>query len=131
MKFKTLTALAVGLLLVILGRGQLLSLTEVKAVQAQPGEVSKPKPKITFAGGPGDTPQTAVIIKGAPNSQLGIAAEYYYLEKKFGRRNVDWKLLQQQLRHQDGKHFDVMQIQLKDGAKNHIYFDITEFFGKL
>ncbi len=52
---------------------------------------------ISYAGGPGDAMETAVIIKGAPNSDAGVKAEYYYLEMKFGRQNSDWKLERQRL----------------------------------
>ncbi|MBI4643007.1 MAG: hypothetical protein HY790_01085 [Deltaproteobacteria bacterium] len=89
------------------------------------------KPKIVFKGGPGDTPETAVVISGAPNSRVGINAEYYYLMKKFGQPNADWKLKRQSVLHVKGKDYDRMEIELKDGSKKDVFFDITEFFGKL
>jgi hypothetical protein len=105
-----------------------------KPVYAQataPAPDKPAKPKITFKGGPGDTPETAVVISGAPNSRVGIDAEYYYLMKKFGQPNVDWKLKRQSVLHKNGRHYDRMEIELKDGSKKTIFFDITEFFGKL
>ncbi|MDP3182922.1 MAG: hypothetical protein Q8M54_08925 [Desulfobaccales bacterium] len=131
MNLKNLMILVAALLLWTLGNAPLTSIPAGGEAMAQPSGASTPKPKIIFSGGPGDSFETAVIIKGAPNSQVGIAAEYYYLEKKFGQPKADWKLLRQKLLHKDGKHYDLMQIQLKDGAKKDIYFDITEFFGKL
>jgi len=98
---------------------------------AQPAPEQPAKPKITFSGGPGDTPETAVVISGAPNSMAGISAEYYYLEKKFGQRNVDWKLKRQSMRQIKGKIYDRMEIELKDGSRKDVFFDISEFFGKL
>ena len=89
------------------------------------------KPQITFKGGPGDTPETAVVILGAPNSMAGIAAEYSYLKKKFGRENVDWNLVRQSVLQQQGKVYDRMDLDLKDGSKKTVFFDIGEFFGKL
>ena len=97
----------------------------------QPAPEKPTKPKISFKGGPGDTPETAVVISGAPNSQVGIDAEYYYLMKKFGRPNVDWKLKRQSVLHVKGRDYDRMEIELKDGSKKDVFFDITEFFGKL
>ena len=91
----------------------------------------RPNPKITFKGGPGDTPETAVVILGAPNSMAGIAAEYSYLKKKFGRENVDWMLTRQSVLQQKGKVYDRMDLDLKDGSKKTVFFDISEFFGKL
>ena len=89
------------------------------------------KIKITFTGGPGGTPATAVVISGAPNSRIGIDAEYYFLRKKFGKPKVDWNLKHQKVLQEKGKVYDRMEIELKDGSKKTIFFDITEFFGKL
>jgi hypothetical protein len=98
---------------------------------AQSSPEPSAKPKITFKGGPGDTPETAVVIVGATNSMTGISAEYYYLEKQFGRRNVDWNLRRQSVLNQKGKVYDRMDLDLKDGSKRTVFFDISEFFGKL
>ncbi len=111
-----------------------LSSSETKQAYAQataPAPEKPAKPKIIFKGGPGDTPETAVVISGAPNSQVGIDAEYYYLMKKFGQPNADWKLKRQSVLHKNGKVYDRMEIELKDGSKKTIFFEITEFFGKL
>jgi hypothetical protein len=101
------------------------------AQAVQPAPEKPAKIKITFKGGPGDTPATAVVITGAPNSRVGIDAEYYYLGKKFGQRNVDWKLKRQSVIHEKGKVYDRMDLELKDGSKKTVFFDISEFFGKL
>ena len=88
------------------------------------------KPKISIKGGPGDTPETAFVILGAPNSRVGISAEYYALEKKFGRQNAEWKLKRQSVLNEKGKVYDRMEIELKDGSRKTLFFDISEFFGK-
>ena len=103
--------------------------TYAQAVQPAPEKPAKIK--ITFKGGPGDTTATAVVITGAPNTRVGIDAEYYFLQKKFGQRNVDWKLKRQSVLHDQGKVFDRMDLELKDGSKKAVFFDISEFFGKL
>jgi len=100
------------------------------AQEAKPAPEPPPKPKITFKGGPGDTLKTAVVILGAPNSRVGISAEYYFLEKVFGPQNVDWKLDRQSVLRDQGKVYDRMEIELKSGGKKTIFFDITDFFGK-
>ena len=98
----------------------------------QPPACAQPdKPKISFKGGPGDTPETAVVISGAPNSMVGIEAEYYFLGKQFGRRNVEWKLKRQSVLNIKGKVYDRMEVELKNGSKKTVFFDISEFFGKL
>jgi hypothetical protein len=100
-----------------------------QTTRAAPGNPAKTK--ISFKGGPGDTPATAVVISGASDSLAGIAAEYSYLARKFGRQNVDWTLQRQSVLQQEDKVFDQMEIELKDTRKKTIFFDITEFFGKL
>lgn len=79
----------------------------------------------------GDTPEDPVKITGATDSSVGISAEYNYLNWMFGERNVDWKLNRQYLLNEKGKVFDKMDIELADGTTLNIYFDISEFFGKL
>ena len=98
---------------------------------AQPAPVQPAKPKITFQGGPGDSPETAVVISGAPNSRVGIETEYHFLEKKFGQQNVAWKLKRQSVLNQKGKVYDRMDLEMQDGSAKTVFFDISEFFGRL
>jgi hypothetical protein len=86
---------------------------------------------ITFAGGDGGSIDTAVIIKKAKDFIIGTAAEYYYLETKYGGKNVKWNLVSQNLIQNQNRHFDLIRIRLLDGSIKEIYFDITEFFGKM
>ena len=51
--------------------------------------------------------------------------------EKFGRRNVDWNLVRQSVLQQQGKVYDRMDLDLKDGSRKTVFFDIGEFFGKL
>jgi hypothetical protein len=123
--------LAATLLFSFPGAHSILSIG-AKPVYAQAGQPAPGKQtRISFKGGPGDSLETAVAISGAPNSGAGIAAEYYYLEEKFGRPNADWKLHRQSVLHKNGRHYDRMDIELKNGSKKTVFFDITEFFGKL
>ncbi len=98
---------------------------------AQPAPRAADQSKITFKGGSGATPESAVVILGAPNSFAGIAAEYSYLKKTFGQENVDWNLVRQSILQQQGKVYDRMDLDLKDGSRKTVFFDIGEFFGKL
>ncbi len=111
---------------VVLLEAILLAALFTAAVNAQPAPAS-----ITFTGGPGDTPETAVVIAGAKDSIQGIAAEYQYLGQKFGRENADWSLFRQSLLQQGSKVYDRMELRLKGGARKTVFFDISEFFGKL
>ncbi len=111
---------------VVLLEAILLAALFTAMANAQPAPAS-----ITFKGGAGDTPETAVVIAGATNSMQGIAAEYRYLRQKFGRENADWYLFRQSVVQQGGRIYDRMELRLQDGSPKTVFFDISEFFGKL
>ena len=130
----------VGIFFLILGTALLfsvphpfsLSLTGTGQAWAQSAKRGPGKSaKITYQGGPGDTMKTAVVIKGAANSIDGIAAEYHYLKKKYGRENQDWQLIRKTTFQKEDNYFDRLEIELKNHSKKTIFFNITEFFGKL
>lgn len=81
-----------------------------------------------FYGGDGSSFEKAIIIKAKTSSE-GIAAEYNYLEKKYGRKYVDWQMIQQSLSYHNKKPFDILKIKYKDKTFN-VYFEISSFFGK-
>ncbi|MEE9407460.1 MAG: hypothetical protein V3V28_05240 [Polaribacter sp.] len=96
--------------------------------------VVKKKYKITkienveFSGGDGFSFEKAIIIK-TKNSSKGIGAEYKYLDQKYGRRGIDWKMIQQSLSYKNKKPFDVLKIKYK-GKEINVYFEISSFSGK-
>ncbi len=86
---------------------------------------------ISFVGGQGTSIADAVRIVGARGESDGVASEYACLDAAFGsRRKGKWKLLRQSLVGKDGKNFDVMSVELPDGTKKDVYFDISDYFGK-
>ncbi|MGQ9585877.1 MAG: hypothetical protein ACUVXG_10820 [Anaerolineae bacterium] len=85
---------------------------------------------VTFEGGPGNTVEAAVVIRGAADHLQGVAAEYGYLTSEFGRRGVDWQLEQQALLKVGGRYYDEMRLRLADGTRQMVYFDLSEFFGR-
>jgi hypothetical protein len=87
------------------------------------------KPGIIFAGGSGDSREESIVIKNAANHRAGVDAEYLYLQKRFGARDSHWRLVCQMLLKGD-KRVDRLTIELTDGTTKHIYFDVSEFFGK-
>ncbi len=90
----------------------------------------KKKGGVTFEGGPGDTLERAVLIRGAASHNLGIQAEYQYLAEKFGQPGMDWLLETQALMERHNRYYDEMRVKLSDGTEQVVFFDITEFFGK-
>ena len=83
---------------------------------------------VTFSGGDGSSYEKAIIVK-AKNSSEGIGAEYKYLDQKYGRRGIDWQMIQQYLSYNNKKPFDILKIKYKGKVLN-IYFEISSFFGK-
>jgi hypothetical protein len=87
------------------------------------------KPGIIFAGGSGDSREDAIVIKNAKNHRACVRAEYLYLQKKFGEKDIHWKLFMQALLKGE-KPVDWLVIRLIDGTTKSIYFDVSESFGK-
>ncbi len=90
---------------------------------------ANPKNSSVFSGGEGSSEQNAIVIS-APNSLSGTLAEYEYIEAKFGKKNIDWELLEQSQYDNNSMKYDVMDINVKNGNKATIYFNITNFYGK-
>jgi len=86
---------------------------------------------ITFSNNSGESFEDAIVILNAKTDSEGVDSEYHYLEERFGKRGVDWDLDQQYLSDAGDRYYDVMDIALSGGRKLTIYFDITDFFGKL
>jgi tetratricopeptide (TPR) repeat protein len=106
---------------------------EAAALRKQAEEITKKlvetqSPRIIEKSG--KTLEEAVIIM-AQNSKQGIQAEYDYLNRRFGLRGKDWKLIRQSLMREKDKVYDKMDLEFPDGTTLTLYFDITSFFGKL
>jgi len=87
--------------------------------------------KISWKGGKrksGVSPD-APIVMIATNESTGVAKEYEVLFLLYGRQNVDWQSSQKLLKHKN-RDFDEMEITLKNGKTETVFFDITSFFGK-
>lgn len=77
-----------------------------------------------FAGGDGTSPDQAVIVL-AETEDEGIDLEHHWTFDHYGRfRKVGGALASA-----DGRHFDVITVELADHTEKTIYFDITAFYG--
>jgi hypothetical protein len=83
------------------------------------------------AGGSGESIHDAIVIT-ALNHVMGVAAEYEYVSRHYGRRGVDWEVKRQELQQnpENGRSYDLLTISLKSGETKTLCFDITQFFGK-
>lgn len=86
---------------------------------------------VTFSNNAGLSQDDAIVIMNAVNDSEGVDAEYYYLEQRYGERPEDWDLISQDLLDQGGMLYDQMDLMLSNGSSVTIYFDITDFFGKV
>jgi hypothetical protein len=80
--------------------------------------------EITFAGGDGATPATAVIIEGATGSSDGVKAEYDWI----AQNRPGATFVSQTLMLDGNRVFDAMLLQ-SGGKTEEIYVDITGFYG--
>lgn len=85
---------------------------------------------ITYEGGDGSSFEDAIIIKGQKNNLDAVFWEYAYLQDKFPKNSMKWRVGYQWLRHQGEKAYDVLEVAFQDGTCRCFYFDITENFGK-
>jgi hypothetical protein len=85
---------------------------------------------LVVTGGPGDSPQTAIVIKKTPRGLSAAGAEHMLLEKWFGARNAAWRLKEQALLRLDGRTYDAYHVVLADASERRLYFDVTEWLSR-
>jgi len=83
-----------------------------------------------YSGGDGTSPEEAVVIN-ATSSLVGVRAEYDWIEKKYGKRDVDWTMsMQSHGTGENGIIWDSISIRLADGTGVNLYFDISSYYGR-
>ena len=104
-------------------------LTEAKAIDTYNYIIRSIEGKL-YSGGDGASQGGAVIIN-ANDSTTGIPAEYKWVERRYGKKEIDWTLeLRFHGSSDSGKSFETFNIKLKDGTDKTIVFDISSFYGK-
>ena len=81
-----------------------------------------------WSGGDGIDMERAVVIH-ARSWRKGLPAEYAYLSSLHGLRSRDWFIESQEIRHSDGRSYEIWIIKTCEGARLRYYFDITSFHG--
>jgi hypothetical protein len=80
----------------------------------------------SFSGGDGSSPETAVIVH-ARSESVGVRAEYEWIREHWpGSRRGKQALL-----GKNNRFYDSLTITDSAGQVRTVYFDITEYFGKL
>ncbi|HEY4080642.1 MAG TPA: hypothetical protein VGM81_08100 [Burkholderiaceae bacterium] len=80
---------------------------------------------IKFGGGDGSSMELAVVVM-ASSEYVGVQAEYRWLRE----HHPGCKRTNQALIHQGDKAYDALDIELPNGDKLKVWFDISPFFGK-
>lgn len=75
------------------------------------------------------TKEEAIIILGAKGETEGVDAEYIWIEERFGKQNINWELIDQELVDDGDKQYDILRIKFPDGKIEEFWFDITDFYG--
>jgi hypothetical protein len=63
----------------------------------------------------------------APDEKTGVTAEYHWIAEHF----PGYKRGGQSLLHDNGRFYDAIDITTANGERRKIFFDITDFFGKM
>jgi hypothetical protein len=85
---------------------------------------------LVVTGGPGDSLQTAIVIKKTPRGLSAAGAETMLLAKWFGERGRNWTLKQQEMVQVAGRTYDAYEVVLTDGSERRLYFDVTEWLSR-
>jgi hypothetical protein len=86
---------------------------------------------LVVTGGPGDSLQTAIVIKKTPRGLSAAGAETMLLGKWFGERGTNWTMKRQEMLQVDGRTYDTYSVVLTDGSERRMYFDVTEWLARL
>ena len=73
----------------------------------------------------GESPETAIVIE-ATNSIDGVPQEYEYIRQHYPQ----WRVKRQEVVHDSGKTYDLLEIVSPDGSSKAVYFDISAWYGK-
>lgn len=83
---------------------------------------------VRYSEGSGESIEDAVLIDDVRKQMEGIAAEYRYIADKYGEQGRDWRLVRCAHVESEGRHYDLLTIELKGGSKTTIHFDVTYFY---
>lgn len=85
---------------------------------------------LVVTGGPGDTLQTAIVIKKTPRGLSAAGAETMLLRKWFGEGGRNWTMKAQTMQVVDGRTYDAYEVVLSDGSERRLYFDVTDWLAR-
>ena len=81
---------------------------------------------VSLSGGDGSSFAKAIVVK-ASTDHAGVNAQHDYIAKHFGK----WRYMGVKTVEHNKRVFDIMSFTTIDGKKHTLYFDITDYYGKL
>ncbi len=120
-------SILVGFIIVVLWLYADLSFSADEAKKKAPQTQRKAVALKISIEGEGTSIEKPIVIKGASDNISGVALEYGVLNGLY----PDAKVKNQQLLRQGGRSYDLMVLQSQDGREFRVFFDITDFMGKL
>ena len=81
---------------------------------------------LPFRCGDGSSFAKAIVVK-APTDDAGVDAQHDYIAKHFG----EWRSIGVKSVERNKRLFDIMIFTTADRKKYTLYFDITDYYGKL
>jgi hypothetical protein len=125
-KMKTSRLVLAGVIIAVLCFYPGFCFSADETAKKEPAQVKTKALKISIEG-EGASIEKPIVIKGAPDNMAGVALEYAILRGLYPTA----KVTNQQLMKQGGRSYDLMVLKLQDGRELRIFFDITDFFGKM
>jgi len=89
------------------------------------------KTEIFYSDDDGMSIESAIKVLNANNSFDGVDAEYRYIEKKYGKKSIHWNFISQEIIRHNQRNYDLIVLSDKKGNIINLYFDITDFYGKI
>ena len=87
-------------------------------------------PGVHYEGGDGSTRESAIIVRGAVSELEGIAATFGWMHEHLGAKDEEWRLVTHASGIDGDRKIDTFHVVLRRGETRHIYFDVSESFGK-
>ncbi len=82
---------------------------------------------LVVTGGPGDSLQTAIVIRKTPRGLSAAGAEHLLLVQRYGGKGDGWRLKSGDFLLESGRTYDVYTVTIADGRERRIYFDVTDW----
>jgi hypothetical protein len=85
---------------------------------------------LPISGGYGSSIEDAIKID--VSDAKGVSVEYDVVKYIHAFGDVTYKLVNQELVHQDGRVYDKLELEVSNDPAHHhdYYFDVTQFYGK-